>query len=435
MFPMFELETPSARRLPRLYSAIGRRALGHEPVITRLMADALSVPGLLSLAAGFTDNSVLPAEAVRAAVDALRRDESISYLQYGINEGLPPLRKHALKLVGGYETESIEDLGLDQIMITNGSQQALYLAVQLLCEPGDIVLVEAPSYFVFLELLAGLGVRAMSLPMTPQGRVDVEALPAFFAKLAQRGHLQHVRMIYLMGVYANPSARCWDESVKRSLGRFLQEQPREIPVIEDMAYRETFFKHPHEAASVLSLPEWEGLPSLYLGTFTKPFATGIKVGFAISRDREWLQGMSRIKGHQDFGSSNFLQAVLAQVLEAGAYGTHLQFIRPHYARKMEVLDVALKEAGLEHLGWHWERPAGGLLMWLEGPPECDTGIASAMWQSALKERVIYVPGDLCFAEGQPHSGVRLSFGALSEELIPEAAQRFVRAAGRAVNSV
>ena len=147
------------------YSKLGECARSVDSVITRLMADKLAHPEMLSLAAGFTDNRVLPEELVRSAVDALSVTEKGSHLQYGMNRGRPTLRKAVVDLLQAYPGETNLRLSGDNVLITNGSQQGLYILVQMLCNPGDIVLVEQPSYFVFLELLHGLGVRAVSIPM------------------------------------------------------------------------------------------------------------------------------------------------------------------------------------------------------------------------------------------------------------------------------
>lgn len=426
------MESPT-QHPPRL-SQLGNRVAAHEPVITRLMTEALARPNLLSLAAGFTDNVVLPGDLIAESVKRLEHQlPRNAHLQYGMNQGRPELRAQVARLLASYPGEAGLGLSTDQVIIGNGSQQILYMSAQLFCNPGDIVLVEAPSYFVFLELLKGLGLRPRSLPTTPEGRVDFGRLRELFEVWQKTGELNRVKLLYFMGVYANPSSRCWHEEDKRALGRFLRDLPFALPVIEDMAYRELFFRSPWPARSILSMPEWEGLPALYTGTFTKPFATGLKVGFAAALEGDWISHLSRIKGHQDFGTNHFTQALIEDVIREGLYDAHLATVRPHYADKMHVLDAALREAGLPELGWRWEIPQGGLLMWAIAPEGFDTGLDSPFCQACLEHAVIYVPGDLCFAEEQPRNAVRLSFGVLDLPELKEAAHRFV-AAARAVTA-
>lgn len=408
---------------------MGRRVAGHEPVITFLMTEALARPNLMSLAAGFTDNVVLPSELVAKSVRRLEsRDPGKGYLQYGMNQGRMELREQVCRLLSSYPGEEGLPLTPANVMISNGSQQSLYMSAQLYCDPGDIVLVEAPSYFVFLELLQGLGLRPRSIPLKANGRIDLDALKELFSIWEKAGELRRVKMLYYMGVYANPSARCWEEADKRALGCFLQELPWSLPVIEDMAYRELYYNAPWPARSILSLPEWEGLSALYAGTFTKPFATGLKVGFVASHHRDWVAHLARIKGHQDFGTCNFAQAVIEDVIREGLYDAHLAQVRPHYREKMMMLHEALLGAGLAQLGWKWEVPEGGILMWVVAPEGLDTSMNSPFCQACFDHEVLYVPGDLCFADGQPKNAVRLSYGALDRKDLREAARRFVAAA-------
>lgn len=421
-------ELPEFAAEPQV-AAVGRRAMADGSVITRMMAEKLARPDMLSLAAGFTDNRLLPVEQVRSvAAELMAEDGASDYLQYGMNRGRPQLRAQVLELLRSYPGEAELSLNAEQVVITNGSQQGLYLLTQLFCEPGDIVLVERPSYFVYLELLRGLGVHAMELPCAQDGALSRGQLDAFFNELAAAGQLSKVRFVYLMGTYANPSTRCISEASKAALGEALRRLPVQLPVIEDMAYRELYFNQPDPARSLLALPDWDDWPVFYAGTFTKPFATGLKIGFIASRADALLDGVAAIKGHHDFGSGHLSQAIIERLLQSGGYPDHLAGIRTHYAEKCALLESALLEGGLDQLGWRWDSPQGGLLMWLTGPQEADTRIDSPFYRLCLENEVSYVPGDLCFASGQPFNCVRLSFGALESERIPEAARRFCLAA-------
>ena len=409
------------------YSALGDRV--RDPVIVQLMKTALSRPGMLSLAAGFTDNAVLPAGLVLREVERLTDRAGLpEYLQYGINPGRPGLREQVAQFLSTYPGEDNLNLDPEQVIITNGSQQALYLSVQVLCDPGDVILVERPSYFVFLEMLKGLGVEAVSIPAREDGSMDIEGLRGMLSGFTERGEQGRLKAIYCIGYFANPSSRCVPEADKRQLGLLLQEMDYALPVIEDAAYRELYYESPYSAKSILSLPEFDGLPSLYTGTFTKPFATGMKVGYACCTDSSWLKKILNVKGHHDFGTANFNQAIIESVLQQGLYPGFLEGLRVHYRKKMQLLDEALRDGGLLSAGWTWDFPQGGLLLWLRGPNGLDTSIGSPLSEACLKKNVLYVPGDLCFADEVPLNYVRLSIGALAEEQLEEAARRFAAAA-------
>ncbi len=407
------------------FSHLGERA--RPAIIAELMARALAQPNLLSLAAGFTDSSVLPVQEVSLAVERLASRPGLpEHLQYGTNQGRPGLRAAIANALQAYAGESDGVCKPDDILVTNGSQQALYLAVQVLCEPGDIVLVEQPTYFVFLELLRGLGVEALSLPVNAAGKLDVAALGTLLNDLAVAGRLPRLKAVYLVSYFSNPSSYSVSLSEKAALGRLLSKHAPRVAVLEDAAYRDLYFGVPYPAPSVLSVPEMADLPKIYFGTFTKAFSTGMKIGYAVCPDPVWCSRMKAVKGHQDFGSANFSQAVLETVLEEGLFEKYLERVRPHYAAKAQKLSQALEHAGLRARGWSWEEPEGGLYLWLKGPHGTDTRKEGTFCARCLDNGVLYVPGDLCYAEGQPHDHIRLSFGAIDRDVIPEAAARFAR---------
>ena len=397
------------------------------PVITELMAQALENPNLLSLAAGFTDNAVLPKEEVRKAVERLSAGDS-EYLQYGTNQGRPGLRQAAADWCAGYPGEVAGSYGAGSVLITNGSQQCLYLAMQVLCDPGDLVLVERPTYFVFLEMLKGLGIRPVGIPALPDGKLDAEGLENLLGALTASGEARRLRAVYLVSYHSNPSARCLGEEEKNRVAEALSSHELRIPVLEDGAYRDLYFEKPHPARTTLSLPAYDSFPKLFLGTFTKPLATGMKIGFGVCTDPEWMERMLAAKGHQDFGSSNFCQAIVEDLLVRGAYESLLAIQRDHYREKASRMAAALESSGLRDAGWDWSAPTGGLLVWVKGPEGLDTGIGSSFCEACIAEGVLYVPGDLSFTGGAPKNYVRLSFGAIGEERMAEACRRFGKVA-------
>jgi 2-aminoadipate transaminase len=316
------------------------------------------------------------------------------------------------------------------MMVTNGSQQALYLAMQVLCDPGDIVLVDRPSYFVFLEMLTGLGVQARSLPLDANGRIDGEALHRLLVEMEARGETKRLKAVYFVSYFSNPSARSLEESEKTVIAEVLTERGLIIPVLEDAAYRDLYYRQPYAARSVLTLPAWQAFPKLYLATLTKSFATGLKVGYGFCSDRSWLDKMLHVKGHHDFGTTNFNQAVFERVLADGGFEAQLARIRPGYEAKMRSLHGTLVAEGLSVLGWRWTEPTGGLYLWLEAPRTLDTSMNSEFCHACVREGVLYVPGDLCFGDDAPRHFARLSFGVLGGDELVEAARRFVRVARR-----
>ena len=406
------------------FSKLGREI--QPPVIVDLMARALANPELLSLAAGFTDNAVLPRELVgRYATELTREGLDEEPLQYGQNQGRQRLRELTCDWISTHPGERAGAFDPAELFVTNGSQQALYLAIQAICDPGDIVLVEEPSYFVCLEMLKGLGLRPVGIPCDDTGAILPDAFVDLLRTLDANGERARVKAIYLVSYFCNPSSRSLELDEKIQVAEHLLEQGYQIPVIEDAAYRELYYDAPHAAPSIISLDAFVPFPKLYLGTYTKPFATGLKTGYGYCSHSEWLAKILGIKGHQDFGSAHFNQAIVERVLDDGLYVEHLAKIQEHYAHKAAVLDEVLTAGGLREAGWRWEMPKGGLIIWVRAPAGTDLRMQSDFCKRCIEHGVLYVPGDLCFSSGKPWHCARLAVGTLPEDRLREAAERFV----------
>lgn len=400
--------------------------------IESLMQRALREPGMLSLAAGFTDNAMLPREEIAGLVESLLSDaeDGGEALQYGDPQGRADLRRMVAERVRALDLEQDTDPGSvdpGQVVVTNGSQQALDLFVRASCRPGEAVLVESPTYFVFLDLVRALGVEPIPLPAR-EDRLDVDALPEFLEELRDRGDLERVRAAYLMGYFANPTGYSLSEHAKAGFLSALVDAGLEIPVLEDAAYREFHFEDAPPTPSLLSL-ESDTAPILYTATFTKTFATGLKIGYLVVRRPEILSRIRSLKRVSDFGTGNFAQAVVARAVDEGVYDRFLERMRGFYARKARVFGRALEREGLSELGWRWESPRGGLFHWIRAPEGVDVGPGSAFFRACTDEKVMYVPGSLCDVD-DGEGKIRLSFGNLDEGALEEAAARFGRAARR-----
>src|SRR3954470_17311009 len=178
-----------------------------EPAISWLMRLTLEHPHIISLAAGFTDNKSLPvAEVERLLVQILGANKTgRASLQYGTTAGHPDLRRltaHDLGLMDDHGRSTV--YAADRVLITNGSQQMLYILSECLCDPGDIVLVEDPSYFVFFGIAQSHGVQCRGIQMEDDG-LDTEQLEKTLADLKRKGQLRRVKMLYLVSYFQNPS--------------------------------------------------------------------------------------------------------------------------------------------------------------------------------------------------------------------------------------
>jgi 2-aminoadipate transaminase len=401
--------------------------------ISYFMQQAIENPNLISLAAGLVDPSSLPASEVAEAIASLLRQPSTAQaaLQYGTTQGYAPLREKLLRRLAHLDglTPSERGWTAEDLVLTTGSQQLLYLLGELLLDPGDLVITEAPSYFVYQGTLNSMGVRTLSVPMDEHG-MDTAALEDLLRRLERSGQLDRLRMIYVCDYFQNPSGLTLSLPRRRHLLELAQRfsRRRRILILEDAAYRELRYEG-EDLPSIKSL-DTENRYVLLAMTFSKSCAPGLKTGYGLL-PRDLIGPLLRLKGNHDFGSNNFTQHLLDRLLETGAYDRHVERLRNVYRGKRDALLEALTE---EFRSWpevHWTRPEGGLYVWLQFPPHIHTGPDSPLMQAALREGVLYVPGQFCYVNGDngplPTWEARLSFGVAPLEQIREAVRRLARA--------
>ncbi len=422
-----------SKSVPHL-GVLSRRAhwAGGEPIANLLMAKTLAQPELVSLAAGFVDQQTLPVEPARQALDAIWADPAQvrAGLQYGTTIGYPPLREAVLDRMLEADGRSAGELNVsvDQVVITAGSNQLLFLVSDTLLDAGDVVICGAPSYFVYLGTLGNLGARAIGVEIDQHGLVP-EAVEDELARLQSAGELGRVKVIYATTYSDNPSGVTLPADRRAALVEIAQRWSREgkIYVIEDAAYRELRY-YGEDVASLRSF-DTEGETVIHAGTFSKSFSPGIRVGWGILPP-ELVKPVLSQKGNVDFGSPNFNQHLMARVLRMGLFDPHVQRLCDSYREKIDATLDATDEllSGIE--GIEWVRPAGGLYVWLRLPEEIDTGLSGPLFDRAVGEGVLYVPGEYCYPNhGQrPRKNmIRLSFGIPSCESIRGGIEALARA--------
>jgi len=407
-------------------SKMGRRT--GVPPISWLMQTALTRPKLISLAAGFTDNSTLPVKISRKVLNDILRSPKTGQpaLQYGITAGEMNLRtltaKHLQKLDGGHDSAHSPE----HVIITGGSQQLLYMTLEALCDEGDIILVEDPTYFVFLSILQSRGIKARGVKLERDG-IDLAHLEKVLEQLKKSGELRRVKALYLVTYFQNPTGATTSLAKKAATLKLLKKYERAaghpLYLLEDAAYRELRFDHGADVPTALTLPG-AAERVIYTGTYSKPYAPGARVGFGILPEPIFTT-VQRIKGNHDFGSANLLQQLLAGALASGLYDKHVAKVRKNYSRKAAVMKQALAEHFPKSVEI-WES-GGGLYFWARLPKKISAGVKSKVFQSALKNDVLYVPGELCYADDpsrkKPDNEMRISFGSASVDNIREGIKR------------
>lgn len=417
-------------------SALGRRS--DAPPISWLMELALARPKLISLAVGFTDNASLPVKEVRVLLDEiLASPGGQAALQYGTTAGDPDLRRITARDLQSLDRRdsvhtSHPDYSPEKVLISNGSQQLLYMVTEALCDEGDIVLVEDPTYFVYLGIAQSRALKCRGIRLEADG-LDLKQLEETLEELKRSGDIRRVKMLYLVSYFQNPSAVTTSFEKKKKALQILRSYEKfaghPIYLLEDAAYRELRFSD-HDVASALAVHDCADRV-IYAGTYSKPFATGARIGFGLLPE-PLLTVVTRLKGNHDFGSANLLQQLLKRAIISSAYENHLAELQLRYRCKAQVMLEALAK----HFpgGIDWLEPQGGLYVWARLPKQLKTGPKSKLFRAALENDVLYVPGALCYCDDatrrKPDHEMRLSFGGATENSIRQGVARLGKVLSR-----
>jgi 2-aminoadipate transaminase len=404
--------------------------------ITYFIQKALENPDLISFAAGLVDEESVPTTEFGAAVAAILADPvtARAALQYGSTQGLPTLREQVLQLVcraDGVEPAAV-NLTPNDVVITTGSQQLLYLLGELLLDPGDIVITEAPSYFVYHSLLQSHGVRVLTVPMDDDG-LDPQALEAVLLRLQRSGELHRLKLIYTVDYFQNPTGLTLSADRRPKLVELARRfsSSHRILILEDIAYRELRYA----GEDIPSIKRFDPTNEFVVttGTFSKSCSPGLKTGYAVL-PRDVLEPLLHLKSSHDFGSTNLVQYVLSRLIATGMYAQHVEKLRGVYRHKRNVMQAALEREFGDCAEVTWTTPQGGLYFWLTFNG-LDTGPGGPLVAAGLETGVLYVPGEFAHVPDEagliPRNECRLCFGVATPAEIDEGIRRLRLAVDRA----
>jgi 2-aminoadipate transaminase len=295
---------------------------------------------------------------------------------------------------------------------------------EVLLDPGDLVVCAAPSYFVFLGMIESLGATTVGVEADEYGIVP-EALDGTLTEFASAGKAARVKAVYVTSYFDNPAGVSVANDRRPALVDIARRH--KVYLIEDVAYRE--LRYHGEDLPSLRCYDTDGSTVIQAGTFSKSFSPGIRIGWGILPPALVAPVLIQ-KGHLDFGSANFNQILMAEVFARGQFDSHMERLRSCYRGKMAAAVEAVDEfLGPIH-GVEYQRPDGGLYVWLRLPESIDTGLSGPLFDRAVREGVLYVPGEVCYPRaGVPaaRNTIRLSFGIQSSETIRTGVELLARA--------
>ncbi len=341
----------------------------------------------ISFAGSYPASDLMPVEPLRKAISGSMKEAGEELLGYGPTAGHEPLRRW----IAGSMRKQGSVLDADQVLITNGAQQALELVFRVMIDSGDPVVIEEPTYTGALSALHSLGARVVGVP------VDAEGMRPDLLAVALERH--RPRLIYLQPTFQNPTTSVMSEARRREI-LAVAERHRCV-VVEDDWGGELCFDGKPLPPSLHALDG--GRRVIYLSTFSKKLLPGLRIGFVVAPP-EVMEPLISLKQIRDCGTSPLLQAGLHRFLQSGGLNDHLRHALPVYRERRDATMAAMERYFPQ--GVRWTRPAGGLFTWVTVPPAINT---TDLFESARREGVLFSRGELFHSGGGGSDTLRLTF--------------------------
>lgn len=377
-----------------------RRTSGMSASEVRALFAVASRPEVVSFAGGMPFVQAIPVEHVLEILEGVLMEEAHVALQYGGGQGSPALRARLAMLMA--EEGTLADP--EDMVVTTGAQQALDLVGKVLIDPGDLVAVEAPAYVGALSAFSAYEPRYLQIELDDEGMV-VEGLEEALV----RG--ERPKFVYTVPNFHNPAGVTMSARRRGHLVALCREA--RIPIVEDNPYGLLRFEGDMEPTLRSLDPE----NVIYLGTVSKVFSPGVRVGWALAEPGV-LQRLVLAKEAADLCGSNLNMLLTERYLAGETWRANLERLVGTYRRRRDVMLAALGERFPTDV--EWTRPAGGFYVWVTLPAHLDTRVLLA---AAVERRVAYVPGTAFYPDGRGTDTMRLAFCYPTEDRIEEGVRR------------
>jgi 2-aminoadipate transaminase len=374
----------------------------------RKMSALIERPGIISFAPGQPSPDTFPVEAFQSILSEVLAKDGASAFQYILTRGLGAL----LDAVRDYAAAKGITATPAQVLMTEGSQQGLDLVSRVLIDPGDVVLVERPSYIGATSAFRAAQARMVSVRLV-EGGLDLDDLRARHRAEVQAG--RRVKFLYVIPSFQNPSGISHSLESRRALLDTAREL--DLLVVEDDPYGDLYFEA--EPLPPLRSLDPEG-SVVYLSSFSKILAPGLRTAFIVGPE-ELLAKVEIAKQSGNLCGSSLDQRIILTCLRRGLVEEQKARIRPYYRAKRDAMIEALQEE--MPAGVSWTRPQGGLFLWLTLPEGQD---AEALLPRAVEEGVAYVIGAPFFVDGGGENTMRLTFAKEDVPTIREGIRRLAR---------
>ncbi|MDH4209518.1 MAG: PLP-dependent aminotransferase family protein [Anaerolineae bacterium] len=392
-----------------------QRTKGMQSSVVREILKIVSQPDVISFAGGMPAPELFPVEQIEQACAKVLREQGSKALQYSITEGYVPLREFIVEKMGRYGIVA----NVDNVLITTGSQQALDLVAKVLLDPGDVIIVEAPTFVGALQSFTAYQASYASVPLDGDGlMVDL---------LEKKIVETHPKFMYVLPNFHNPGGVTLSGERRKKVVSLARQYG--VPILEDDPYGELRFEGEHlEPLVVISARLNGGDPAgyfkgdvIYMSTFSKTVAPGLRLGWVVA-PVEVVQKLVQAKQGADLHTSSLDQMMAYEVVRGGFLELHVKEIREMYRQRRDAMLAAMDRHFPD--GVSWTRPQGGLFLWVTLPPGLDS---LELINAAIEQRVAFVPGTAFYADGRGREALRLTFATCPTDMIDEGIKRLGKA--------
>jgi 2-aminoadipate transaminase len=377
-----------------------RRASGMTASEVRALFSVASRPDVVSLAGGMPYVQALPTEHVLEVVESVLIERADVALQYGGGQGSPVLRERLAMLMAEEDTPADPE----DLVVTTGAQQALDLVGKVLLDPGDVVAVEAPAYVGALSAFGVYEPRFLQVDLDDDGMIVEQLEEALL-----RG--ERPKFVYTVPNFHNPAGVTMSRARREQLVALCREA--RIPIVEDNPYGMLRF----EGEPLPTLRSLDRQNVIYLGTVSKVFSPGVRVGWAVAEPGV-LQRLVLAKEAADLCGSQFTMLVTERYFGGELWRRNLGALVQTYRSRRDAMLTALEEHFPSDATW--TKPSGGFFVWVTLPDYFDT---AALLAAAVDRKVAYVPGTGFYPDGRGRPQMRLCFSYPTEERIAEGIRR------------
>ncbi|BAD84375.1 multiple substrate aminotransferase [Thermococcus kodakarensis KOD1] len=401
-----KLENKLAAQPLDFESFFSQKAMEMKASEVRELLKLVETSDVISLAGGLPAPETFPVDIIKEITMEVLSKHADKALQYGTTKGFTPLR---LALARWMEKRYGIPMSKVEVMIVAGSQQALDLIGRVFIDPGDIVVVEAPTYLAALNAFKFYDPEFISIPLDDDG-MKVDVLEEKLKKLKAEG--KRIKFVYTVSTFQNPAGVTMSLERRKHLIELANEY--DFLIVEDNPYSE--LRYSGEPIPPIKHFDDEGRV-IYLGTFSKIFAPGFRLGW-VSAHPHFIRKMEIAKQAVDLCANPFGQVIAWKYVEDGHLDRHIPRVIEFYKPRRDAMLEALEEYMPE--GVRWTKPDGGMFIWVTLPEGIDTKL---MMEKAVAKGVAYVPGEAFFAHREVKNTMRLNFTYVPEEKIREGVRR------------